>query len=139
GKLDRVFYPVRNMVNSWQQRGGRRRRRAATRARCVLAVTDEDRRMAERLGASRVEFLLDTGTTLRPGRQPKRRDSSRPLQLVWSGLNIGRKVLPILLHALARLDDDIAVQAVILGDGALHRSWKALAGQLGVGRHVQWM
>ena len=56
--------------------------------------------LRERWGRD-AENMIETGAVPRDEGHVRDYDGSRPLRLVWSGLHIGRKALPVLLHALA--------------------------------------
>ena len=143
GWRDRAAYGVRNVMNEWQKRTSLRCRHAARRASRIWVVGEENRRMARDIwGHQQVEPLLEIGTTPNPAARVKRRDDhDAPLRLVWSGVHIGRKALPILLHALALLRKQPhppRVAVTILGDGPMTGAWKALAESLGVGSVLTW-
>ncbi len=50
--------------------------------------------------------MLESGTGSISGIRPRMREAGQPLRIVWSGIHIGRKALPIVLHALAELRRD---------------------------------
>jgi len=131
GPADRLFYGLRTAANEWQKRASRRPRAAAQKAKRVWVVGEANRRMAcdlWGLDPSRVVPLLESGTSPRPGARPKERDVTQPLRLVWSGVHVGRKALPILLHALARLEPQAdRVEVTVLGEGPETPRWRALA------------
>jgi len=105
---DRCYYRLRNWGNAVQKRFGRRSRQAAAKASRIWAIGAENRRMARDQWGVDAEDMLESGTGALSGVGPKVRDPGRPLRLVWSGVHIGRKALPILLHALAALRRDPA-------------------------------
>jgi glycosyltransferase involved in cell wall biosynthesis len=57
---------------------------------------------------------------------------------VWSGVHVGRKALPIVLHALARLGDAAPAELAVLGGGPETGRWKGLADELGLSGRVRW-
>ncbi|MCH7687474.1 MAG: glycosyltransferase family 4 protein [Planctomycetes bacterium] len=65
------------------------------------------------------------------GRQ-RNRNPNQVLRLGWSGVHLPRKALPILLHAVARLPDEVAVELHILGDGPETSRWQNLATRLNI-------
>lgn len=138
GWRERAFYAARNAGNALQKRTARRAKRAAMRAAKIWAVGEENRRMVEGRWGRQADVLLDTGTTERPGVAPRTLDPRRPVRIVWSGLHIGRKALPVLLHALARLGDTPAVALTVLGGGPETANWKAAAARLGITPRVRW-
>ena len=83
--------------------------------------------------------MLESGTCPVPGALPKARGPGLPLRVVWSGVHIGRKALPILLHALAELKSDaVPIEVTVLGDGPETGRWRGLAAELGVSSLVKW-
>lgn len=141
GWRERLFYLARNTINSLQKRTARRCRHAAKRARHVWVVGEADRVLAETSWQRPADPMNEAGTTHRIGARPKRRDASRPLQIIWSGQHIGRKALPILLHALGRLgfDEDCRFELTVLGDGPETGRWRALAEAARVDSRIRWM
>jgi hypothetical protein len=103
---DRCYYRLRNWGNAVQKRFAWRCRQAAAKASKVWAIGAETRRMArDRWGVDAAD-LLESGTNSLSGVRPKVREAGQPLRLVWSGVHIGRKALPILLHELAEMRRD---------------------------------
>ena len=120
---DRAFYTARNVGNEFQKRTAWRCRRAARRAAPLWTVGHQSRDLVERLWGFPSDVLLESGAAPRPEAAVRRRDPPAPLKVVWSGLHIGRKALPLLLHAMkAIIDDDRdggrpRVETVVLGGG----------------------
>jgi glycosyltransferase involved in cell wall biosynthesis len=137
-RQDRLFYRLRNFLNGVQKRTSCRCRAAARRAARIWAIGEANRRMAADRWGCEAELLLESGAVERAGVAPKVRRPGEPLRLVWSGLHIGRKALPVLLHALARLDGEPRVELAVLGEGPETGRWKALAQELGVATRVRW-
>jgi glycosyltransferase involved in cell wall biosynthesis len=134
GRSERLFYRLRNASNAVQKRIAWRCRGAARNASHVWTIGDADRQLVQERWGRPAEPMIETGTTPRRGVVPKQFDPSRPLRIAWSGQHIGRKALPILLHALIGLP----VELVVLGDGPESSRWKALADRLGLGTSVRW-
>jgi glycosyltransferase involved in cell wall biosynthesis len=133
---DRCFYRFRNLGNALQKRLKLRCRRAARAAAHVWAIGEENRRMIEDWGRD-AEPVIESGTCTAPGVSPRRYANDRPLRVVWSGHHIGRKALPLLLHAMKRLPRD-AVRTTVLGGGPETSRWKAMADELGVADRIVW-
>jgi glycosyltransferase involved in cell wall biosynthesis len=139
GWRERIFYSARNVLNSIQKRTLIRCSRAARRAGHIWAIGEEDRLMVERVWGCEAEQMTETGTSTNGRVQPKERDQRRPLRIVWSGRHIGRKLLPILLYALHRLQrGGLDVELVVLGEGPETERWKALTASLGLGQRTRW-
>jgi glycosyltransferase involved in cell wall biosynthesis len=135
-----IEYAGRNVINSAQQRFLRSPRRAAVVAGPgLIAATD---RIAEALLAlygvpATVITEVVAPVELSPRSPPSRRLGD-PLRLVWSGLHLPRKALPLLLHALARMPAQAPVELHILGDGPMRAEWRGVAARLGVDGRCVW-
>jgi glycosyltransferase involved in cell wall biosynthesis len=134
GRSDRLYYGLRNVTNRFQKSSARCRA-AANKARHIWAISGEDADMAERHWHHPAERMLETGATVRAQGRVRDYDGTRPLRLAWCGQHIGRKALPILLHALARLK--FPVELTVIGDGPATPRWRALAESLGLKR-IAW-
>jgi len=134
---ERIFYGLRNIANTFQRVSSLRCRHAANAASVIWYVGQDEKELIEGTWQnSQTEPMLDSGTEPTP-RQPLNYDGKRPLRLVWSGLHIGRKGMPILLHALAKLKDK-AIKVTILGDGPQTERYDSLAADLGVLKMIEW-
>lgn len=142
GRRDQLSYGLRNVINEWQKRTRLRCRKAAARASRIWVVGEENRRMVRELWSQdKAHPLLETGAGVRPGAVAKTRDRDGSLRVVWSGVHIGRKCLPVLLHALAKLQSSgnaPRVEVTILGSGLQTESWRALAKSLGIESLLRW-
>ena len=115
---------------------------AARKATHLWCVT---RREQEILApySSHTSLMMEFGTT--PGNAHLRtRDATQPLQLVWSGVHVPRKALPLLIRAVAALKPDpdalrIHVLGAGYGRGEETLRARALAEKLGVDRHFLWL
>ena len=133
----RIFHRLRNAVTRRHMLWHGRSRAAAQKARRVFTATPEDYRMVTELWGCEAEFMNETGTTVIPGRTPRRRQPGEPLELVWSGRVDGAKALPLVLHALAGLREQ-NVHLTVLGTGPEAASSQKLAERLGVAERVSW-
>jgi glycosyltransferase involved in cell wall biosynthesis len=132
-----VGLSARRLANWLQMRFARRPREAARAASWIWAATPEDRDMIAAWGHE-AELLPETGSELGAQRAPKARRAGEPLVLVWSGLHIARKCLPIALDALALLGPGSGVSLRVLGTGPETGRWKKRAESLGVEGAVEW-
>ena len=128
-RKERLFYRMRNAINRRQQRS-RRCAAAAKKASLIWAVSDADSQLVSQRWGKSAEPLRESAATVHPDAAPRDYDGSRSLRVVWSGQHIGRKALPLLLHALARLGPAFPVELTVLGDGPEHNHWRAIAAEL---------
>ena len=95
-------------------------RQTVSRADLVLVTNRETSELAHRLGASRVEFLLDTALPQDYFPQkPPDRPISPALRLLWvAGLH-ARKGLPLALESLSKVNPLLPFKMTVLGGGPL--------------------
>ncbi len=134
---ERLFYGIRNIANSIQRFTCVRCRLAAKASRLIWYVGPDEKSLIERTWDNKMtEPMLDSGTSPAP-RSPTGYNRQRPLRLVWSGVHIGRKGFPLLLHALAKLKD-LPIEVIVLGSGPQTERWDTLASRLGVLGRLRW-
>jgi glycosyltransferase involved in cell wall biosynthesis len=137
---DRIFYTLKNTVNTVHKRLKFRSKRAARIAKYIFVTSHEDQALITGRWGNDSHLMPDTGTPDLDG-NVRDFDGNRPLRLVWSGLHAGRKGLPILLNASAKLKRELPGHSFtlkILGDGPQSRSWKSLARDLGINDLISW-
>lgn len=138
GWRETAYHLARRAVNEWQLRFHPRVRRALQRADGFVTSTNETRETFQRVWKKDSIVIADNGpphgVSLRGGCSA---GGSGPLRLLWSGVHVSRKALPLLLLAIGRLPAG-AVRLDILGDGPMSGRWRDLARRLGVMRHCEW-
>lgn len=91
-------------------------RRRLAETDLVLATNRDTKALAERMGAPRVELLLDSGLPAAFFSRPPRKPSAGgPLRVLWVGRLMPRKALRLSLEALARMQRPSTM--TVLGDG----------------------
>ncbi len=136
---ERLKESARNLSNWISLRTKRRVKAAAKQAAVVLAANSTNQRDLEGVLGRPVELLLETGLfDVQVPDQGKFRQPG-PLRLLWSGEFTTRKALPLLLEALARLDDEFEFELRILGKGPREKEWKRLVRQLGLAGRVHFV
>ena len=130
---------LRNLLNSWQLRFGRRIRRAGEAACSVLAATEQAASDLQHCCGIDSTRVLETGVDPVDTDLRQVYDKKRPLRLLWAGRQRTWKGLPLLLKALAQLPDRVAYELRIVGEGACESKWKKLASELGLVDHVEWV
>ncbi len=134
-----LYYLAYNAANRWQMLTNRRVRTAAARADAIVAATSDMRHGIRSCWGRESEVVTETfpdENAFQHRRIHTRRDG--PLRIVWSGLHVPRKALPLLLHGLARVPGTRPVEVDILGDGPMREAWQKLAGHLGIDRRCRW-
>ena len=140
GWHDRLYYALKNIANRMHAWTKWRSRIAARRAERVVVNSNELYSMLVRWGRT-PHLMLEVGTSNWSGR-PRLYDGARPLRICWIGLHIGRKGLPLFLHALAELKRrglGEKVHLTILGTGAETNTWQAIGQQLQVQEMTTWV
>lgn len=136
GLKERFRWVSHSWLNRLQLARGGRPKEATRAAARIWAVCQADVQVVKRWGGE-AEIMAEVGCSREEGAVPRTRGDSEPLRLCWSGLFQGRKALPLLLRALAKLQlADIRLD--VLGDGPEAGRWKKEAAQLGIDRQVTW-
>jgi glycosyltransferase involved in cell wall biosynthesis len=139
GWKNAVFYTSRNIINSLQMRFSARVKHAMLRADALIAATREDQIAINKIFRKESLLINETGVTLpaiKISRPPYNKD--RALKLCWCGLLIGRKTLPIALHAINRLQKELRIEFDIIGDGSERKRYVALAKKFRIDSSVKW-
>ena len=134
---DKAFYAFRNLGNALQKRLLWRSRKAARRARHIWAIGDKNTEMVRYHWGRDAESVIENGAKA-VTRSARSYDGLRPLRIVWNGTHIGRKALPILLHAMSGIEDNHRCELTVLGEGPATAEWKRLAKRLGLEARVRW-
>jgi glycosyltransferase involved in cell wall biosynthesis len=140
GFQDRLYYALKNAANTIHAFSKARSRMAAQRAACVLVSTHRLRHIVSDRWGGQSSFLLPTGAH-RLEANVRRYDAARPLRILWSGVHIGLKAVPIALYALAELKArgfETKIHLKILGSGPATDSWRGLEEQLQLRDMVTW-
>ena len=132
-----IQHGFRNIANALQARFHMRVRHAAKAARAVVVNTTAERDAFRRLYAVEPLVIPEFGAESVPP-APRRRPPGQPLKIVWSGVHIPRKALPILLHSASLLGADTPYEIHILGNGVETPRWQALAERLGINARCRW-
>lgn len=138
---DRLAYGLRNIANEIQKRLSPRPRKAARAAAHVWAIGEDNRKMFTDVFHVPAECLCEAGGKPQPKlASVKSYDPAKePLRLVFAGYHIGRKAVPLVLHAIAAVKNEFPVQFVSLGSGPEREKWQALAAELGIADKVKWI
>ena len=136
GRMDLQF---RKAVNRIQLRTSLRLRKAMKRADAVLAATQENQRIIEKIFGIKAGYLPENGVAspiaacLPPGRFP-----FSTMNLLWVGSLDARKNLGLLLDALAEVKSFEKMRLHVAGDGWMRQRLEAQAGSLGISSHIEW-
>jgi glycosyltransferase involved in cell wall biosynthesis len=130
---------TRDIFNRVQVKLAFRARYAARKARLVWGASQEDLTLINSKWGARGAHLIETGTTPHHVVNPPRTDG-RSLRMIWSGLHVARKALPLLLAALHELGNDPDWTLTILGYGPCTRKWQKLAETLNLSStRIRWL
>lgn len=127
---------LRHLANGIQRQLSRRAASAARRAFVTWVVSEDDRRLVEGWGG-RAEWQCEVGTSSIV-QTPPTRAADEAIRLVWSGIHIARKGLPLALEAVARLPRGVRYHLDILGSGPLTTKCRNLSQRLGLESFVTW-
>lgn len=134
------FRPLsRDLLNRVQLRLGGSVARIARRARKVFVATPEDELHACSRWYICPELLPASGSDPTIHGSLHRREPGRPVRIVWSGLMVARKALPLLLNALARLPVQSDWTLAVLGDGPMRIDWQKQSKRIGLSaERIRW-
>ena len=99
--------------------------RAVRVAAVVLASNRETAVLAGRMGARRVESMLDVylpDQVIPAG--PQIRDPHAPIRLLWVGRMLGRKAMRLTVEAVDRVPNDVPIELEMIGGGPLEGEFK---------------
>lgn len=134
-----AHYAGRNLVNSLHRRFLRRPRKAfAAAGPGIIAATGGIQRQIRRSYNARAQVICEVGLPGRVNDTYFLRNEGEAIRLVWSGLHLSRKALPLLLQALYRLRGNVNWRLDIYGDGPRRQRWYQLATRLGLQDRCTW-
>lgn len=133
-----VYYAGRNLVNSAQRLLLRSSRRAFRQAHAVIAATSGIQKEIKRWYGVDSRVICEVGPPAGIARSINLKKKDQPLRLVWSGEHLPGKALPLLLQALACIEQRQAWHLDILGQGPLTGSWKKRSLALDVDNRCHW-
>jgi len=139
GLYGMVFYTVRNVINSVQRVLLPGPKKAFAKAGTgVIAATEGMRKEINRWYGIDARVICEIGSPEGSADGICEREAGQELIIVWSGLFLPRKALPLLLKALARLGSNVGWRLKVLGDGPCRQDWERLAASLGLADRCDW-
>jgi glycosyltransferase involved in cell wall biosynthesis len=114
-------------------------RHAAQRSAAVLATNTATARLLKVAGAQEVIHFIDSGvpSSFELPAPPTDR-GSKTFDLLWVGIFLRRKALPLALEALSQVKD-LPVRLLIAGDGPMRNQWVSLVRRLGLEDRTQFL
>lgn len=139
GLAGAIYHTARNLLNVLHRRLLARPKRAARRSDGrLIAATSETAKAIARFFGQQSRVICEAGPPdCAPG-SANVRAPGEPLRLVWSGLHVSRKALPLLLRALSHLPNNVEWLLDLLGEGPRTAAWKRLAQRLGLHERCRW-
>lgn len=138
GLTGAAYYLVYDLINSWQIHAPGRVRRAFERADALVTFGRAPQQRIRDIFGRESAIIQENGSVLAEVSPRVRRVDHGPLRIVWSGLHVFRKALPILLRALPKLPSDVSCHLDILGRGPMTKAWRALATRLKIDDRCTW-
>ena len=133
------YYGLRNILNWIQMRVDRRVHKAMSKADKIISATYEDQAAIKRNYGRSSVLINEQGIS---GARRKRSSSSGSreavLRVVWCGLFLERKALPIGLYAIRDASPRVAIEFHIIGSGRCNDSWRKLAIRIGIDELCVW-
>lgn len=138
----RAFFVFKILAAAWAMHLDGRPRRAARKARLILAGSSNVARNVRRLWSRDSVVMCEVSSPEIELPISRRRDSTVPLEIVWCGKCEPRKALNIVLLALSKIHSEMPAidwRLTAVGDGPSLQQWKVQADSLGVGTLCRFM
>lgn len=110
-------------------------------ASAILTATQATLARIPKSHRHRCHTILENGVDLQiftSAPWPEAPSNTQPLKVIYVGRFLPFKGLPMLLTAIARLKEKMAIQLTVVGEGPLATEWKAYAKQLHLDKQVIW-
>lgn len=137
GVQEFAFLAVKSAANRIQLHLSRRVRTAALTCTRLISATSDTREVLLQAFGRDSRVISAVGCSM-PSSPPRRERGNPELHIVWSGLHIARKALPLLLEAAGRLPPHLQWSLTILGSGPLTAKWKRIADERGIAHRCTW-
>jgi glycosyltransferase involved in cell wall biosynthesis len=135
-----LHFLARNLWNDWDRRFSRTPRLAFDKAEGgIIAATTSIQREIRRFYGHESAVISEIGLPSATRETPVRRLPSEPLHLLWCGLHIPRKALPLLFSALQQVPPGLQWRLTIVGDGPCSGSWRRFARAKGANDRCEWL
>lgn len=132
-----IYYAGRNLMNSWQREFKKRPKGAANHKNSALiAATPGISEIIKKLWKKESTVICEVGQDINEVLTPAHRNNSEPIRIVWSGLHIPRKNLPLLLRSIKNISVEYKLH--ILGSGNMTNNWKKIAKKMSIDEHCIW-
>jgi len=135
-----IYHLGKTIINNLQLHYHKRVKTALNRADGFITSTSDTRHAFMRVHGKDSVLIADTGPPIKDVPSPRIHayNGDRPLRLVWSGIHVSRKALPLVLKALSIVPKNLEWHLDILGQGLLTNKWKGLSVKLGVNTQCTW-
>ena len=135
----RLFFRIKNLINWWQLRHGRRVDKALRQASLLLSSIPESYRAIKEVKGLESILIPDTGSQITNRRKTCGQDHDT-LTIVWAGKFDFRKRLDLAIKAVAQTGiREVRLKVCGGGNPGQESTAKILAEDLGVKAQVEWM
>jgi len=140
GMREFLYHLGKTVMNNLQLRYHKRVIAALNRADGFVTSTSDTRDAFLRIHCKDSTVIADTGPAIKevPLSKIHSYAGDRPLKLIWSGIHVSRKALPLVLKALSRLPEHVKWHLDIIGLGPMTERWKKLSSKLNIDRNCTW-
>lgn len=140
GLRQTIYHLGKTIINNLQLHYHKRVKAALKRADGFVTSTSDTRDAFMRVHGKESVVISDTGPPIKNAPSPRIHTykGDRPLRLVWSGIHLSRKALPLVLKALSIMPKNLEWHLDILGYGAMTKKWKRLSLQLEIDEQCKW-
>ncbi len=135
-----LYHLARNTINAWQLRYHNRVKAALERADSFVTATQDTRLSFLQVTGKDSAVISPTGVDVNDNysRRAGTNQIDKPLKLVYAGVHVSRKALPVALKALALVPSKYHWHLDVLGTGPMTASWKRMATRLGIDKNCTW-
>jgi len=138
GSRGALEYGLRNIVNTVQKKLLPGPKHAFGRAKAVIAATSGIRSEIMRWYGRESKVICEVGPPRKTVSAIVKRNVEEPFVIAWSGEHLPGKALPLLLGAMARIDESMNWRLEILGKGPLTGIWRQQAESYGLNEYCRW-
>jgi glycosyltransferase involved in cell wall biosynthesis len=134
-----IHYGLRNVLNAIQMRWMPRVKKAMNAASVLLAATVDDQHAIKKYHGLDSILIGEIGSDTEKALQKKiQRKQDGKLRIVWCGVFLARKGLPLGLKALKKASKYADFEFHIIGGGKCEQEWKELAEKLQIDHFCYW-
>lgn len=139
GTLDAIRESIRSFLNCYQLHVSRSIHQAARRSSLVLAASHSEKRSLQKGLKVACEVELETGIDYEIAPPRVQCSDEDAFRILWAGRIRAWKGLPLLLHALSRIEKKDSIAVRVMGIGDLPGQYRSMAKKLRIDHLIEWV